>query len=195
MRRLLQNTRGAALIEFAILCPVLLALICGTIEMGYKYTAQTSLTGAVAQAARMSAVTQESSEGARNAAMRKSIAAAMASYTLEPGKTLTVGPTSYDKFGDTFPEEYTDVNKNGKYDGYLPPVVAEPFVDRNGNGKWDAAIPKAANSTGEPGDVISYTATFPVAHLFGFLTGTILSGNGTTLTATAVVRNEPVKTE
>lgn len=195
MTRLGGDRRGTAIMEFALLAPVLMMIICATIELGYHYMAQTSLTGAVSMAARTSAVTQESSQEARNTKLRAAIAAAMSMYPVEEGKHLTITPTSYAKFGDTFPEQYTDANGNGRYDAPLGPFLGEPFVDRNGNGRWDSAVPKAADSTGEVGDVVSYVATYPLPHMFQFLSGTVLSGRSTNLTAVVVVRNEPVRTE
>ena len=59
---------------------------------------------------------------------------------------------------------------------------------------WDLETP-IPGTTGDVGDVVRYTATFPVAHPFAFLNGIAWTGDGVDLTATAVVRNEPVRTE
>jgi Flp pilus assembly protein TadG len=146
--------RGVTTIEFAMLLPVLLTLICGAIDLGYFYMAQTSLNGAVLQAARASAASMEKSESDRNSAMRATILKTMSPYNSgDPAITTMV----YHKFGDSSPEPYIDANNNGHYD---PPQGASPgeaFTDRNGNGVWDASTPIAtgAKTMGDVGDVVN----------------------------------------
>jgi Flp pilus assembly protein TadG len=188
------DRRAVSAVEFALLAPVMLTLICGAIDLGYLYMAQSSLMGAVSKAARESAATQESSQDARDAAMRATITATMRPYLLVPGQQPSIVTVVYQSFGDSRPEDYTDVNGNGQYDVALPPAAAEPFVDHNGNGQWDPALPIADSKTGAEGDVVSYTATYPVQHLFDFLTRLVFREPGISLKATSVVRNEPVKT-
>ena len=118
----------------------------------------------------------------------------MRPYLLMPGQQPSVVTVVYHSFGDSRPEDYTDANGNGRYDVAVPPAPAEPFVDRNGNGQWDPALPIAGSKTGAEGDVVSYTATYPVQHLFGFLVRLVFREPGISLKATSVVRNEPVKT-
>jgi hypothetical protein len=105
-----------------------------------------------------------------------------------------VNATVYRTFGSSFPEDYIDTNHSGSYDGPSGSFPGESFTDRNGNGVWDADVPISTGATtmGDVGDVVSYSATLPVRHLFGFI------GWGSTnvnLKAYAVVRNEAVKTE
>ena len=50
---------GAALVEFAIIAPLLLLLVFGIIEFGRAYNAQNSLTHAAREGAREYAITQE----------------------------------------------------------------------------------------------------------------------------------------
>lgn len=195
LRRLAADLRGISAVEFAMLAPVLILLICGTIDLGYIYVAQSSLTGAVAAAARASSATQESSQADRNAAMQTAIARTMNRFLLVPGQHLAVVATAYRNFSETRPEDYTDTNGNGKYDGPSGSFVGEPYTDRNGNGVWDPALPIANSTVGAEGDVVTYTATFPVQHLFGFLNLGGPGARGVTLRAASVVRNEPVKTQ
>jgi uncharacterized membrane protein len=182
---------GVTAIEFALLLPVLLLLICGAIDLGYLYMAQTSLNGAVLQAARSSAASMEKSESDRDTAMRASIVQTMSPYKSgDPAISTTV----YHRFGDSSPEPYIDANHNGHYDPPQGAAPGEAFTDRNGNGVWDASVPLAtgAKTMGDVGDVVNYTATLPVQHLFGMLTASTPS---VLLHATAVVRNEAARTE
>lgn len=54
--------RGAALVEFAFLLPVLLLLVVGIIEFGRTFNAQISLTGAAREGARYMAIHGEADE-------------------------------------------------------------------------------------------------------------------------------------
>lgn len=168
LRRLGAATQGISAVEFALISPVMFAIICSTIDMGYVYMAQTSLTGAVARAARSSAATQESSQTDRDTTMRAAIAALMTEYKAVPGGELNVISRVYDDFNGAKPEPYTDANTNGRYDPPGGGYPGDPFTDRNGNGVRDLDTPKAG-TTGEVGDVVRYTATFTVPHLFGFI--------------------------
>jgi Flp pilus assembly protein TadG len=191
LSRLRSDRRGISAVEFSMIAPVMILLISGTIEMGYIYMAQTSLTGAVAAAARESSATQESTMAARDAAMRETITKAMNPFNLADGEELAITTRVYHDFTSSRPEDYTDTNQNGRYDGPADGFTGEAFTDRNGNGIWDAhGAPTAVDEVGGEGDVVSYTATYPVRRLFNFVITSPV-----TLTATSVVRNEPVKTE
>ena len=54
---------GAALVEFAIIMPLLLLLVFGIIEFGRAYNAQNSLTHAAREGAREYAITQDEDAG------------------------------------------------------------------------------------------------------------------------------------
>ncbi len=186
-----RSERGTTIVEFALLAPVMFLLICGAMDLGYLYLAQTSLNGALLQAARLNAVSMEKSENDRQAAMRASITETMSPYSdVQP----VVDTKVFKTFASSQPEPYIDTNNNGQYDPPAPPFPGEAFTDRNGNGKWDASIPltSGAQTMGDVGDVVSYLATLDVQHLFPIY----FNGKKTiSLRATAVVRNEATKTE
>ena len=54
---------GAAIVEFAIILPLLLVLVFGIIEFGRAFNANISLTHAAREGAREYAITQDSSAG------------------------------------------------------------------------------------------------------------------------------------
>lgn len=186
-----RSERGTTIMEFALLAPVMFLMICGAMDLGYLYLAQTSLNGALLQAARLNAVSMEKSENDRQAAMRASIYATMSPYSdVQP----VVDTKVFKTFAASEPEPYIDSNHNGQYDPPAPPFPGEAFTDRNGNGKWDASTPlnSGAKTMGDVGDVVSYLATMDVQHLFPIY----FNGKKTiSLRATAVVRNEATKTE
>jgi hypothetical protein len=182
---LAKDRAGVSTVEFAIILPALLTLICGAIELGHMLLARVVLEGAMTEAARISTASLETAEGQRTTVMEESIERAMGNFPLADGGHVSVQTTVYGNFSSAHPETYEDANANGHYD------LGEPYVDRNANGKWDAAAPKTG-TLGGPGDVVSYTVHFPKRILFGFLGAQWLLGDSIMLTGSTVVRNESV---
>lgn len=184
--RLLRDTRGVTAVEFAIMAPVMLMLICGSIEVGHLAFARVALEGAVTEAARLATASLESSEAARLTVLENSITRTMAPFNTAKDQSLRIETRVFHDFSTAYPEPYTDANGNKHYD------VGEAFTDRNQNGKWDPAVQIAGKTLGGPGDVVSVTAIFPKRILFGFLGTQWALGSAMELRATTVVRNEAV---
>lgn len=186
--KLRQDARGATIIEFAIVAPVLMTLIMGLGEMSYQEYLQVQLNGAVQKAARDSAI----QGGAGNAAtidtkvitLIGAITASMTQSCASPAAANTWCSTrkSYSQFGTIKPEYIYDTNNNGVLD------TGECFDDVNANNAWDAD-PGAAGQGGA-NDVAMYTMSvtykrmFPVVGLLGW-------ANSQTLTSTTILKNQP----
>lgn len=54
-RKITKNEKGAAIIEFAIILPVLLALVIVIVELGWIFNGYITLTGAAREGARLAA--------------------------------------------------------------------------------------------------------------------------------------------
>lgn len=185
LRTLGRERSGITAVEFAVILPGMLTLICGSLEMGHMIFARVVLDGAVVEAARTATASLETAEGTRTQAMRTSITQMMEAFPIADGKTILIDTKVYRDFNAVRPEEYIDVDGNAKYD------LGEPFTDRNGNGQWDPSSPKTG-TLGGPGDVVSYTASYPKKILFGFLAGPLGLGTSLNISSTTVVRNESV---
>jgi Flp pilus assembly protein TadG len=83
-----RSEHGAVAVEFAILLPLLLMLVLGTIEFGRAYNAQITLTNAAREGVRVMAIAKDQT-GARTAA--KNAAAAVSSAI--PDSDITVSTT------------------------------------------------------------------------------------------------------
>jgi Flp pilus assembly pilin Flp len=182
---LVRDRRGAAVIEFALILPVLLTAICGTIELGHMLVARVVLDGAVVEAARIATASVDNGQSTRDTVMRQSISSAMSSFPLATGQQISIDTRVFADFSTAYPEVYSDANGNGRYD------LGETFVDRNKNGKWDPATP-ITGTMGGAGDVLSITVRYPKKVLFGFLGTQWAMGSLINLSATTVVRNEAV---
>ncbi len=91
MRRLrarLADQRGAALVEFAVILPLLILLVFGTIEFGRAYNAKVTLTHAAREGVRELAITADFDAAA-------AVATDAASSTLDPAE-ITVTATVCD---------------------------------------------------------------------------------------------------
>lgn len=181
----IRDKRGVTIVEFALISPVMIALICGAIEIGHQIFARAALDGAMLEAARVATASLETDETSRDTIMRASIRRSMAPFKMAPGQDLTIQTRVFRNFSTAYPENFTDVNSNGRYD------LGEPYTDRNQNGQWDPAA-QIAGTLGGPGDVVAYRAVFPKKILFSFLSGPLGLGSRLDITATTVVRNESV---
>lgn len=183
---LARDDRGAAILEFGLLAPVLLLLLFGVIDFARTASARSRLEQAVARAARLVAATNCPKE--RDALLAASVKTSMEDY-LGSGVQPKLESRAYqDQFGHVGePEPFTDdpAAPNGQYD------PGEAFTDVNGNGRWDSDM-GVSGSIGGAGQVVSYTATVTVQPLFPFLAEQITGRSSYQIRAGTVIRNEPV---
>jgi len=178
-RRLRRDDRGATIVEFAMVLPVMLLLIMGLMEICWQAYLQSVLTGAVQKAGRDSGLeTNVGSTSTIDQKVQSMVLAIDNKATFQPSSRL-----SYSSFSSiAVAEPYTDTNKNGKYD------KGECFQDVNGNGVWDAD--QGTSGQGGANDVVVYTMTmdyprlFPIYKMVGW-------ANTAELSATTVLRNQP----
>ncbi|WP_077146898.1 TadE family protein [Sphingopyxis sp. KK2] len=178
LRRLRRDNRGTAITEFALMAPLFLLILMGIFDYSWQMYGKQVLAGAVAKAAR--AATLESAAGSQttlDAAVRKQVKLVFKDANVTFDRKSY---DSYDEIGD--PENYTDSNKNGRYD------KGECFQDVNGNGSWDSDRGKTGNGGAE--DVVVYTASMkitrvlPVWRMLG-------QPQESTIHSSTVLRNQP----
>ncbi|WP_255768018.1 TadE/TadG family type IV pilus assembly protein [Pseudarthrobacter sulfonivorans] len=85
------DERGAVAVEFAILLPLLLMLVLGTIEFGRAYNARVTLTNAARDGVRVMAITTNNVVAAKTAAAN---AAASVSSSITPSNVTVEVCTS-----------------------------------------------------------------------------------------------------
>ena len=177
-----RDQRGAAAVEFAMTAPILFLMIAGTLDMAQGYYVNTVLQGAVNSAARKSSL----QSGQTSSSTLDSLVSDMIKNVM-PKATVTFVRKNYAEFTSVgMPEDFTDTNKNGKYDSN------ECFVDMNGNSVWDADMGKTG--LGGANDVVVYTVTVNYNRLFGLgsYLGLPLSQ---TVHATTILKNQPFATQ
>jgi Flp pilus assembly protein TadG len=181
LRKLRHDRRGAALVEFALVTPVMLVMLMGFGDMLYQVYTQSILNGELQKAARDSGI----EGGAANTSTIDTKVQTMV-RKIAPNATFTSTRKSYDTFSEVAPEPFTDSNNNGVRD------PGECFTDENGNGSWDQDPGAAGQGGASAVTVYTTTATyprlFPVAGLLGWPTTQ-------TVSATTLLKNQPYATQ
>lgn len=172
---LIGDTRGAALLEFALVLPVFAMMLLGLFDFGQTIYVRSVLHGAVEDAARSSSL-ETADTTAADAMVRKVVT------PIAPGATINSSRLSYVGFGDVGrAERWNDANDNAICDD------GENYTDENGDGQWNSEIGVSGN--GGASDVVVYTVDVTFNRLFKI---PLLPGSDQrTVTARAVRKNEP----
>jgi Flp pilus assembly protein TadG len=183
-RRLRRDNRGATIVEFAIVLPVMLMFIMGLSDIAYQAYVRTVLEGAVQKAARDAAIEEYSDETADiDERVMRSV------RTIAKSATWDSSRTNYSTFSEVDalpPERFTDSNRNNVYD------PTECFEDVNGNAQWDAN--PTTDGQGGADDVtvyemtITYPRLFPLPNMAGW-------SMKQTASAKTFLKNQPYKTQ
>ena len=182
--RRLRGTRegenGAAMIEFAFLAPIFIAMLGAIMEFSGIMFVQAMLEGSAREASRYG-ITGFTSGGVSRADQIKAIIEQHTHGIIDMDK-LEMETLVYENFGDVGqPEPFTDDNGNAVWDN------DEPFTDVNGNGTWDPDM--GAAGLGGAGAVVVYRMTYPWSIIIPIFRP--LFGDSIDISANVAVRNEP----
>lgn len=179
--RVSDDERGATLVEFAIVAPVMMLMLMGFFDLAHQAYAKSVLTGVVTKAARDATLEGGAATGA---ALDATVATQVRKVT---GQSATVDPSrlSYTDFrGVGTPEQFTDAGSpgNNQYD------TGECFVDTNGNGVWDSDIGRSGQGGAQ--DAVLYKVTVTYRRLFP-MAGMLGWSDNQEISASTVLRNQP----
>ena len=177
-----RDTRGATIIEFAIVAPVMSLMLLGAFDTAHSLYMRAALQGIVQKTARDSAL-ESGVDPVQQAALDLEVKNAV--LAVANTATITITRRYYRTFSTAAAaqaEPWTDTNHNGKCDNN------EPFQDNNNNGVWDAD----GGDQGQGGakDRTLYTVSmtyprfFPLYRLIG-------GSNVTKISAATVLENQP----
>lgn len=176
-RAFLRDERGASMVEFALISPVMLITLFGMFDFGHGLYTRALLQGAIDKASRASTI-----QGATTGALDAKVTSIVRQLT--PGAAAPVFTrTYYTNFGDlTMAEDYIEGNSNTVCDN------GETYEDANGNGVWDAS--RGRTGSGGARDAVLYKVKVTYPRLFPI--GTLIGQPNTqSMTAIAVLRNQP----
>lgn len=186
-KRALRDQRGTAILEFALIAPVMLLLILGVFEFGYVASARSTLESATLRAARAASASECPAK--RFAAMSAIITRQMAGISSGDGNPPVITVKDYgSEFGNVRPPEpYTDDKpKNSKWD------VGENYTDLDGSNSYTPDL-GTTGSLGDAGEVVTYVASYNVRSLVPFIAERFNGGSSSyPIRASTAVRNEPV---
>ena len=180
-RSLAASCDGVTAIEFAAIAPVLCLLMMGIIEFALIMLASNVMESATNMSARLGKTGYADSGLTREQTIINSIKQQAGGLINTDNVTITSKSyAQYDYIGDY--EPYTDTNHNGVHD------AGEPYTDTNHNGVWDSD--QGTNGYGNSGDVVVYVVSYPW-HISTPIIGRFFTNDTVTITAHAVVKNEP----
>jgi Flp pilus assembly protein TadG len=171
------DRRGATVVEFAIILPVLCTLLAGGLELAYRAYFTAILESAMLEASRRATVGDQTGE--QIDAMIRSRVADL-SNTAEVKEIKKESFFNFSNVGK--PEKITsDIDPIGRYNR------GDCYEDANNNGIYDTT---ANRGLGTADDVVRYTVSveyaniMPVARLLGW-------GSKQTIVGSTVLRNQP----
>lgn len=177
LRRLRRDDSAVTILEFAMVAPVMLLLLLGFFDLGYRSYASSVLQGALHDAARMATVGGYSMD--QIDARVKTRLSNFATRSV----TTTEAASYYEFSGVSQPEQIVgDTIPLNAYN------AGDCFEDANGNNSYDTD--RGRSGTGNSDDIVRYrvTITFPRVFPLGTLMGW---SNSQTLTSETVLRNQP----
>lgn len=167
-------------IEFALVAPVIVLILIGTIEFALIMFVTSVMESATNTTARMGKTGYVEAGNSREDQIVENITE-MTAGLLKPTKII-IDTKVYPMLDDIGTEEpYTDSNGNGTYN------VGETYSDVNGNGQWDADM--ASAGAGDANDIVVYEVRYdwPISTpiMQQYLGGTFR------INVRTVVKNEP----
>lgn len=179
--RFARDERGATLVEFAFVAPVMLLMLMGFFDLAHQAYAKSVLTGAVTKAGRDATL---EGGGATGAALDAAVSTQVRMVAGTNAAMVSTRASYTDFRGVGTPEQFTDAGSpgNGKWD------PGECFVDTNGNSRWDPDIGRTGQGGADDAVlyevVVTYPRSFPMAGMLGWPATQ-------QITASTVLRNQP----
>lgn len=179
---LVGDRRGLALVEFAIVAPVLALFLIGAFDIAHTLYMQAVLRGIVQKTGRDSAL-----EDAGSTARQAVIDADVTTQVRQLYNTATVrfgrrSFTTYAQAAAKIPEAYTDTNNNKTCD------AGEPYIDANNNNAWDPDGGGAGQGGAKDRVIYTVNVTYPsILPLYKYAGGTATR----TVSATTILQNQP----
>lgn len=175
---------GVTALEFALIAPVFLLIMLGTIEFSAIMFTTSVMENATNATSRLGKTGFIPSGFSRQQAIINKVAA-QTTGLLDPAK-ITITSKVYADFKSVGKPEPCKVPVAPP----CPGTAGVNFTDINGNGTWDTDMGIAG--LGNAGDIVVYSVSYPWSIMTPLMTPIL--GNIFTITVRSVVRNEPYGT-
>jgi Flp pilus assembly pilin Flp len=174
-----RDERGATIVEFALILPVMCMLLLGVIDLGYRSYVTSIIQGALHEAARMATV-----GGVPTAAIETHVENRLREFS--NGATIRTSTRSYAEFtGVKQPETIT--NDTAPFGVYNP---GDCYQDYNNNSQFD--LDRGRGGLGGAEDVVYFEVEMIYPHIVPI--GSFLGGtwsDDVTITQNTLLRNQP----
>ncbi len=175
--QLCDDPRGMTIVEFAIILPVLMLLLLGTFELGYRMYVTSIVQGALHEAARLATIGNQSTTQI-DARVKGRL------YEFSRNAVITTNVSSYSDYTHVgTPEVITsDTAPVGSYN------TGDCYEDYNNNQRYD--LDRGRSGLGQADDIVRYEVSMVYPQMFpvgGFLGWT----NNNQILANTVLRNQP----
>lgn len=195
--RLSKDSRGATLLEFAFVAPVLLLFLIGGVELGYKAYIRSVTNGVLERAARMATAGTLTDSEIDNFIRDQLTVVASGNDT---STAVQITKLNYYNF--------SNVGAGEKITGDTTPMGVyndtDCYEDRNNNGAFDATS-GGASGVGGADDIVFYEVTVTVPRLLPFEGVMSLfnpsinfnnnNANTEIVSARTIIRNQPFATQ
>lgn len=177
MRKLVDDEKGIAAVEFAMIALPMLMLIMGSLEMGVQMFQKARAEGVLRDAARMSVAGDVSRIGIDGSEIDDYVKTELA---LTPSTDVDIKRYFYDDF-----------SKVRQPEKRLSNATEAPycFIDTNGNQQWDED--PVREGAGGADDIIDYRVTVTYDALFPLITNVLTGDERLSVGARTTLRNEP----
>jgi Flp pilus assembly protein TadG len=174
-----RDQKGATIVEFALILPVMCVLLLGTLDLGYRSYVSSIIQGSLHEGARMATV-----GGIPTSQIEAHVANRLRDFA--NNSTVTTTTRSYADFnGVRTPETITqDTAPVGLYN------AGDCFQDVNANGQYD--LDRGRSGLGGAEDVVLFEVTMRYPHIVP-MANFLGSGwsNDVVITQNTVLRNQP----
>ena len=181
---LVRDRRGATIAEFALVLMPFLALLLGSLDVGYQVYLKALTNGALERAARRATVGNQTRQQVINLIGDERRSILPVQQRSDP-TAVQVTPLSYFNF--------SAVGKGERITGDTVPLgtynAGDCYEDRNNNGRYDATG-GGGSDLGSADDIVYYSVVVTVPRLSPFLKALGL-GDTTTVRAQTLIRNQP----
>ena len=196
-KRIAKDSRGATLLEFAFVAPVLLLFLVGATELGYKAYIRSVTNGVLERAARM-ATAGQITDTEIDAFIRDQLTVVASGN--DTATAVQITKLNYFNF--------SNVGAGEKITGDTAPLgvynSTDCYEDRNNNGVFDATS-GGASGVGGADDIVFYEVTVTVPRLLPFegvmsmfnpsIDYNNNNANTEIVSARTIIRNQPFATQ
>lgn len=183
LKSICRDRRGTSALEFALVVPIVIFMIVGTMEFAMIGFRTTILEGGLREAARFG-TTGASMTGTANreeAIIKIVNDHANGLFTVTSSDLTTLVYPDFSQIGQS--EPYTDTDASGAWED------PEPYTDANCNGQFDEDM--GLSGAGGGSEVVLYTVDLEIGTITGLIDHLIAENGKFPLTATIAIRNEP----